>query len=216
MLPVILLSLAWVYKQLICHFALHKPLCCIWLHNNHNCGTWHQCMSLVSCNLTCTYCLVHIRMQLLCFLFEGTLDQFISCRGLHTKNFVWVFDGSTSSANSMCTSMSPFRHRSTSSQLCHCKVLSTGQMPAPLTTTSCRVFSTLTLILAMTNYQAAHLNDMSLLWLGLCASCLAVHGMLACKAKCPNIRTPGQVQTDNTNSNQSDDCRLSTHPIRLR
>lgn len=42
MLPVILLSLAWVYKQLVCHFAFHKPLCCIWLHNNHSYCTWRQ------------------------------------------------------------------------------------------------------------------------------------------------------------------------------
>lgn len=169
-------------------------------------------MLLVSCNLACTYCLVHIRMQLLCFLFEGALDQFISCRGLHTKNFVWVFDGSASSARSMCTSMKPFRPQSTSSQLCHCQTLSTGQVPAPLTTTSCRVLSTLTLILAITNNQATYLYDISLLLLSLCAPCLAVHGMLACKAKFPNIRTPGQVQSDNTNSTQSSDCRLSTAP----
>ena len=42
MLPVILLSLAGVYKQLIRHFAFHKALCCIWLQNNHNYCTWYQ------------------------------------------------------------------------------------------------------------------------------------------------------------------------------
>lgn len=46
----------------------------------------------------------------------------------------------------------------------------------------------------------------------LCAPCQAVHGMLAYEAKVPNIRTPGKVQTDNTNSKRSGDCRLSTAP----